>query len=100
MWYLSCTGWYDVHGRMEPKYHLKYAESEDGINWNRTGIVAIDYKNENEGGLVKASVINEDGIYKMWYSYRGLKDYRKNTKTILSNWLCRITGWYKLGEKR
>ena len=75
-WYLSCTGWYKINNKLEPRYHLKYAESEDGINWKRNGIVAIDYQNQEEAGIVKASVIIEDGSYKMWYSYRKLKNYR------------------------
>ena len=75
-WYLSCTGWYMVNGKSEPKYHIKYAESIDGINWQRKGIIAIDYKTDQEAGIVKASVIIEDGVYKMWYSYRSILDYR------------------------
>ena len=75
-WYLSCTEWKIVNGKSEPRYHIKYAESEDGINWIRKGIVAIDYKNTDEAGIVKASVIIEEGLYKMWYSYRSFKDYR------------------------
>ena len=79
-WYLSCTKWQSIDNRPEPFYHIKYAESLDGINWNRNGVVAIDYKDDNEGGIVKASVIKEFGIYKMWYSYRKSKDYRNNTE--------------------
>lgn len=78
MWYLSCTGWVDVDGKIEPLYHIKYASSRDGINWQRDGIVAIDYKNTNEGGIVSASVLKENEIYKMWYSYRNFFDYRTN----------------------
>lgn len=75
-WYLSCTEWREVKGRVEPRYHIKYAESTDGINWERKGIVAIDYKDEDEAGIVKASVIKEEGRYKMWFSYRQFVDYR------------------------
>lgn len=77
-WYLSCTGWEKHNDKMEPLYHIKYAQSFDGINWERNGDVAIDYKNSSEGGIVKASVLVEDGIYKMWYSYRNRSDYRNN----------------------
>lgn len=75
-WYLSCTEWREVNGKMEPRYHIKYAESKDGINWIRNGKVAIDYRNNEEAGIVKASVIKEAGIYKMWYSYRNFSNYR------------------------
>ena len=75
-WYLSCTEWRLINGKVEPRYHIKYAESVDGINWDRKGIVAIDYKNKDEAGIVKASVLIENNVYKMWYAYRSFIDYR------------------------
>ncbi|MFL0352408.1 hypothetical protein [Xanthomarina sp. GH4-25] len=78
MWYLSCVKWLEIEGKMEPYYHIKYAESTDGIHWNREGIIAIDFKDANEGGIVSASVLKEDGIYKMWYAYRKASEYRVN----------------------
>ncbi len=75
-WYLSCTEWRFINGKSEPRYHIKYAESEDGINWLRLGKIAIDYKDQNEAGIVKASVIRDKSIYKMWYSYRNFNNYR------------------------
>lgn len=75
-WYLSCTEWRMVNGKSEPRYHIKYAESKDGINWLRNGQIAIDYLDDLEGGIVKASVVKDAGIYKMWYSFRRLVDYR------------------------
>jgi len=78
MWYLSTVRW-EVHdGRPEPYYHLKYAESKDGIHWNRKGIVSIDFKSPNEGGISRPCVIQENGLFRMWYSCRGGKDYRTN----------------------
>lgn len=79
-WYLNCTEWIEVDGKMEPCYHIKYAESNDGVHWDRKGIVAIDYKNELEGGISRPSVLIEDGIYKMWFSSRAKHDYRNNIK--------------------
>jgi len=77
-WYLSCTEWRMIEGRSEPRYHIKYAESENGIDWIRKGTVAIDYKDDNEADIVKASVIIENGIYKMWFSYRNFANYRSD----------------------
>lgn len=77
-WYLSCTGWIDVDGKPEPRYHLKYAESRDGVHWTREGVVAIDYSDEAEGGLVRASVHYDGKIYRMWYSRRSHVGYREN----------------------
>lgn len=80
IWYQSCTKWQVIQGRPEPFYHLKYAESPDGINWERKGVVAIDYNDESEGGISSASVSKSEGIYRMWYSYRGSEDYRSNKR--------------------
>jgi hypothetical protein len=75
-WYLSCTEWREINNKMEPRYHIKYAESDDGFLWKRKGVVAIDYKNNDEAGIVKASVIKMKDRYLMWYSYRNFMNYR------------------------
>ena len=74
MWYLSCTGWEDKDNHLTHKYHIKYAESKDGINWDRTGIIAINYKDEYEYAISVPRVIKEDNKYKMWFSSRGTKE--------------------------
>ena len=71
MWYVSCTGWEDG----EPRYHVKYAESADGIVWRKTGRVCIDY-DDRTGAIGRPCVYRENGAYKMLYSYRGARDYR------------------------
>jgi hypothetical protein len=75
MWYLSCTEWEMVNGVPKHKYHIKYAESADGINWLREGKVAIDYAQDNEHAISRPSVIHDPDGWKMWYSYRG-QSYR------------------------
>jgi len=75
MWYVSCTKWELEHGKPKHYYHIKYAESKDGIKWDRTGIVCIDFKSNDEYAISRPSVLKEDGMYKMWYSYRG-ESYR------------------------
>ena len=37
MWYISCTEWLMIKNYPEPKYHVKYCESLDGIQWNKKG---------------------------------------------------------------
>ena len=69
MWY-----WSAIDFRIEDRgpmyyYHIKYAESEDGIHWVREGIVCIDFKYLGETRIARPCVIYEEGIYKMWYSY-------------------------------
>ncbi|MFT5532244.1 MAG: hypothetical protein ACI802_000464 [Candidatus Paceibacteria bacterium] len=77
-WYLSCTGWVDTGATPEPRYHLKYAESTDGIHWERKGIIAIDYADSEEGGIVRASVVKDGSQYRMWFSYRKTLHYRED----------------------
>lgn len=71
MWYLSCTGWQMRNGKPEHRYHIKYAESQDGINWKREGLIAIDYLNECEYAISRPSVVQDADRWRMWYSYRG-----------------------------
>jgi hypothetical protein len=75
-WYRSCIDWVLLDGRMEPKYHLKYAESDDGTVWRRNGIVAVELKSEHEGGLAKPSVLCDRDGYRMWYCFRNQSGYR------------------------
>lgn len=72
MWYLSCTEWLKEGDSVRHKYHIKYAESDDGVNWKREGIVAIDYANEGEYAISRPSVLRDGGVWRMWYSYRGV----------------------------
>jgi hypothetical protein len=75
IWYQSCTSWKKSNKqKVVHKYHIKYAESHNGIDWNRKGIVAIDYKDEYEYAISVPRVIIENNIYKMWFSSRGTKE--------------------------
>ena len=71
MWYVSCTEWSLKSGRPKHRYHIKYAESNDGIHWVRDGLVAIDYADDEEYAISRPSVIRDRDGWKMWYSYRG-----------------------------
>ncbi len=75
MWYVSCTGWRLINNRQEPLYNIKYAESGDGINWIRTGLVCIGYDDFTEA-IGRPCVYFEEGKYRMLYSYRSATDYR------------------------
>lgn len=74
MWYDGCDRWTDEH---LPKYNIKHAVSCNGIDWVRDGIVSIDYKYLGESRISRACVLQENGIYKMWYCYAiGSQGYR------------------------
>lgn len=74
IWYLSCVKWEKVNDEIRHYYHIKYAESKDGIEWKREGKVAIDFESEYEYAISVPRVIKENGIYKMWFSSRATKD--------------------------
>lgn len=67
MWYGSHTIWKE--GWQEMEHVIKYAESSDGINWNREGLVCIDLQQEGEWGISRPSVIKDSDCYRMWYSF-------------------------------
>lgn len=71
MWYVSGLDWKQTKNGGQHRYHIKYAESKDGINWRRTGHVCIDFQDESEYAISRPCVIKENNLYKMWYSYRG-----------------------------
>jgi hypothetical protein len=66
MWYDSADRWLSPE---LPRYNIKYAESSDGIHWTRKGIVSVTYKADDESRVSRASVIKEDGVYKMWLCF-------------------------------
>jgi hypothetical protein len=67
MWYVSGYKW--EHADL-PYYNIKYAESQNGIDWDQQGKVCIDSPLGNESSLARPCVIREQGIYKMYYSYK------------------------------
>lgn len=71
MWYLSCVKWEIIDGKITHHYHIKYATSNDGIDWERNNEIAIDFKYQNEYAISVPRVVKENNLYKMWYSYRG-----------------------------
>jgi predicted GH43/DUF377 family glycosyl hydrolase len=77
IWYLSCTKWVIINGLPEAYYNIKYAESENGIQWERRGIVCLDLTLQDDA-FAKPFVYKENGIYKMWYSYRSAVNYKTN----------------------
>jgi hypothetical protein len=79
MWYLSCLDWITTDVGLEPTYDIKYAESNDGINWRPFGITCIPLTNE-EGGISSQRIIKINNTYHMWYSIRNKIDFRKNIK--------------------
>jgi hypothetical protein len=71
MWYVSGTGWRIEDGRPKHWYHIKYADSDNGVTWRREGRVCIDYGNESENAMGRPCVVRDTDRYRMWFSVRG-----------------------------
>ena len=71
MWYVSGTGWENRDGRPRHRYHIKYAESDDGLAWRREGVICIDYRSEDEYAIARPTVVRDGDRYRMWYCTRG-----------------------------
>jgi len=70
MWYTSGVRWTTENGKPKHYYHIKYAESDDGLTWTRSGHVCLDFQGE-EYVIARPCVLKEHDRYRMWYSYRG-----------------------------
>jgi hypothetical protein len=70
MWYISGIKWEDNNGHIKHYYTVKYAYSYNGIDWIRENKICINFKSEYEYAIARPVVLKEEGLYKMWYSYR------------------------------
>lgn len=75
MWYVSCARWEMVDDAPRHYYHVRYAESEDGVRWRREGRVAIDFKDPTEYAMGRPCVVRDGERYRMWLCARG-ESYR------------------------
>lgn len=68
--------WYIVNCEPQstgiPRYWVKYGESTDGINWNiqQQPVLSPTTSWEQEGISFPAVILDDDGLYKMWYGGR------------------------------
>lgn len=68
MWYTSYKRWEFNGNKPTPEYNIKYATSNNGIKWEKTGIVSIE---ENKlGGVATPTVIKIKNKYHLWFGYR------------------------------
>lgn len=63
MWYVSGLGW---RNEDTSEYHIKYAESYNGLEWQREGQICVDFERD-ESNLAAPSVLYDGGKYRMWY---------------------------------
>jgi len=73
-WFTSCVGWKPEADGAKHFYRLEYAESKDGINWERDGTIAVNFRDEYEYALGVPRVLRDDDGYKMWFCSRATLD--------------------------
>jgi hypothetical protein len=71
MWYTCFKEWGTRPGDPKHVYLIKYAESDDGTRWRRPDLVCIDADLPGEYSIGRPSVLHLNGVYHMWFSYRG-----------------------------
>jgi hypothetical protein len=72
MWYVSGSRWSATKSGPRHDYHIRYAESADGLEWRRRGTVCIDYApGTDEHAFGRPCVLGHDAGFSMWYSVRG-----------------------------
>jgi len=69
MWYVSGLGWIRMGDGVTPSYNTRYADSEDGVDWRRHGLVVLEPQGDELGFSRPSVVLDSDG-YHMWYSTR------------------------------
>jgi len=68
IFYVSGKEWLNKN---TPRYNIKTAISSDGKAWQRDGQIAIDFLNDQENALARPYVLKENGLWKMWFAYKG-----------------------------
>jgi hypothetical protein len=71
MWYVSAQCWEQTPDGPRHRYHIRYAESDDGRSWRRDGRVCIDFRDASEYAISRPWVMRDGDCYRMWFSARG-----------------------------
>jgi hypothetical protein len=75
MWYVSATEWENRPEGPRHRYLIKYAESDDGIQWRRDGHVALPFVDAGEYAMGRPHIVREGSTYTLWTCVRG-EQYR------------------------
>ena len=73
LWYTSFRNWQALEdGAWRHYYHIKYAESDDGIHWRKPhDNIAIDFVGD-EYAVGRPMVVKEPDGYRMWFCTRSV----------------------------
>jgi hypothetical protein len=75
MWYISGLGWEPEDVPQRSFYHIKCAESPDGVRWSPTGRVALGLQ-PGESNIARPCVRRETDLYRAWFSVVADRGYR------------------------
>lgn len=74
-WYATGTQWLMINGRYEHTYELRSCRSNNLIDWERSNQPIFPPRLPNESNT-RPTVIYMDGVWHMWFCYRGTQDFR------------------------
>jgi hypothetical protein len=70
MWYVAGTGWTRAGSKPEPRYDIRYAESADGLTWDRSHGVCLAHA-ADEHAFGRPWIVRDADRYRMWFAVRG-----------------------------
>ena len=77
LWYTYGQEWKIINQKPEIQYYIRYASSSNGVDWVRNSNDCILPNNEYEC-TARPSIIYDNEMYRMWYSYRNMVSFRTN----------------------
>jgi hypothetical protein len=72
MYFTQGSPWILRDGKAHVACTISYAESYNGFDWQRSNMISVDNL-PSDHVVTTPFVIKEEGLYKMWYSFRGEK---------------------------
>lgn len=72
IWYAAGSGWENINGQYYPRYHIRYTESVDGINFDLARVDVLCVENQgDEYRIGRPSVYKLNNKYLMFYTKGG-----------------------------
>lgn len=97
-WYLHYAAgedWVSDGAKPEPVYRIRYAVSDDGVEWKKIGVDLIERKLGPQECQASPDIFYREGAYHMFFSYRHATGFRNKERgyrigyassTDLLNW--------------
>jgi hypothetical protein len=92
MWYGSNLRWGPE--KKDMLHVIKYAESTDGIHWEKQNRIMIDSQSPEENAICRPCILRDAGGYQMWFCSRG-DAYRIHCATSADG-----MSWTRLGQDK